>query len=309
MRFRRQQLGMAVAAGAMVLAACSPSLEVAREADALRCPEGSDCFDAPTPIGPGGSMTVRIPGFSFEVVDAELVDGPIEVMLQNDDTALHNLRIDEAAGETKKVEVAAGATATGTLQLFAGTYTFYCDIPGHRAAGMEGTITVLEPDAEPVSEAPTEVGTQAAPDPAAGLNADNLDEAAVASLDDSGDIAGALADRGFARAYDVTFASGSTELAPGASGVLDQIEAILASDENIRLRIEGNTDSTGDAPDNQELSLQRAQAVVDALVTRGVDASRLEAVGNGESNLLIDNDEENDLAKQVNRRVEIHLVS
>ena len=43
-------------------------------------------------------------------------------------------------------------------------------------------------------------------------------------------------------------------------------------------------------------------------MTRGVDASRLEAVGRGETNLLIANDEDNDLAKQVNRRVEIHLV-
>ncbi|MDX1511439.1 MAG: OmpA family protein, partial [Nitriliruptorales bacterium] len=85
-------------------------------------------------------------------------------------------------------------------------------------------------------------------------------------------------------------------------------EAILASDDDIRLRIEGNTDSTGDAASNLELSQQRAQAVVDALVTRGVDASRLEAVGRGETNLLIANDEDNDLAKQVNRRVEIHLV-
>ncbi|MDX1511431.1 MAG: plastocyanin/azurin family copper-binding protein, partial [Nitriliruptorales bacterium] len=239
MRLRRSQLALGVAAGAMVLAACSPSLDAAREADALLCPTGSDCFDPPVPVGPGGSMSVRIPGFSFEVVEASLVEGPIEVTLTNEDTALHNLRIDEAAGETKKIDVDGGDTATGTLQLFAGTYTFYCDIPGHRAAGMEGTITVLEPGAEPTS-APTATDTAAPaePDPAEGLNADNLDEGSVAALDDSADIAGALALRGFARAYDVTFASGSTELAPGASGVLDQIEAILASDDDIRLRIE-----------------------------------------------------------------------
>jgi len=312
MRLSRRHLALVVAAGAMILAGCSPSLEVAREADALRCPEGSDCFDAPTPIGPGGSMTVRIPDFSFEIVEDNAVDGPVEVTLVNDHNTLHNFRIDEAAGEAKKVEAAGGATETGTLQLFAGTYTFYCDIAGHRAAGMEGTLTVLEPDAVPTgapTATPTESGTGAAPDPADGVDANNLDQDAVAALDDSDDIAGALADRGVARAYDVTFASGSTELAPGASGVLDQIEAILASDENIRLRIEGNTDSTGEAPDNLELSQQRAQAVVDALVTRGVDASRLEAVGNGETNLLVENDQDNDLAKQVNRRVEIHLVA
>lgn len=310
MHVSRRHLALGVAAGAMILAGCSPSLEEARDAEALRCPTGSDCFDAPTPIGPGGTLAVRSPDFSFEILEDNAVDGPVEVTFQNDHNTLHNFRIDEAAGETKKVEAAGGESVTGTLQLFAGTYTFYCDVPGHRAAGMEGTLTVLEPDATPTATAtPTEAGTEPAPDPAEGLDASNLDEAAVASLDDSGDIAGALADRGFARAYDVTFASSSTEIAPGASGVLDQLEAILASDSSIRLRIEGNTDSTGDAADNLELSEQRAQAVVDALVTRGVDAARLEAVGNGETNLLIENDEDNDLAKQVNRRVEIHLVA
>ena len=35
-----------------------------------------------------------------------------------------------------------GDTETLTLNLPAGTYTFYCNVPGHRAAGMEGTLTV-----------------------------------------------------------------------------------------------------------------------------------------------------------------------
>ena len=35
-----------------------------------------------------------------------------------------------------------GGTKTLTLKLKAGTYTFYCSVPGHRAAGMQGTLTV-----------------------------------------------------------------------------------------------------------------------------------------------------------------------
>ena len=38
--------------------------------------------------------------------------------------------------------VAPGGTSTDTLTLKAGTYTFYCPVPGHEAAGMKGTLTV-----------------------------------------------------------------------------------------------------------------------------------------------------------------------
>lgn len=298
----------ALVAAAIALAACGTSVEEAREAEALRCPPGSDCYDAPTPIGPGGSLSVRAPGFSFEILENNAVDGPVEVTFQNDDSTLHNFRIDEAAGETKKVESAGGATETGVLQLFAGSYTFYCDVPGHRAAGMEGTLTVAEADGS--TAGPTEPAeTAAGPgDPVETLDPNALDESSIEELDDSDDIAAALSSRGYARAYALTFASGSTELAPGANDVLEQISAILQSDPALGLRIEGNTDSTGNAADNQVLSEERAQAVVDALITRGADGSRLTAVGRGADNLLIEDDADDDLAKRINRRIEIHLV-
>ena len=51
----------------------------------------------------------------------------------------------------------------------------------------------------------------------------------------------------------------------------------------VKLRIVGHTSSEGDPTFNQKLSEERAQAAVDFLVSRGVDISRLEAIGKGSS--------------------------
>ena len=63
-------------------------------------------------------------------------------------------------GELKKVEAQPGESATDDLLLFSGEYTVYCDIPGHRAAGMETTLTVYpnEEEAVPVGSGSSEGG-------------------------------------------------------------------------------------------------------------------------------------------------------
>lgn len=136
------KFGALVGIAAFALSACQSVDEAAIDASPLRCPEGSDCFDPNVPIGPGSAMTVEAREWTFNLADGVAVDGPVEVTLQNTGGTTHNFRIDEAVGDVKKVQAEAGAENTDTLLLFAGTYTFYCDIPGHRAQGMEGTITV-----------------------------------------------------------------------------------------------------------------------------------------------------------------------
>lgn len=81
-----------------------------------------------------------------------------------------------------------------------------------------------------------------------------------------------------------------------------ELAAFLQRFEDLQVDVEGHTDSTGPDAYNQGLSERRAQAVVDLLVNRhGIDASRLQAVGYGESQPVASNDSREGRAE--NRRV------
>lgn len=67
--------------------------------------------------------------------------GTIEFELNNVGASEHDIVVEEA-DDTEVVRAAPGETATGSIELEAGTYTIYCSIPGHRASGMEGTLEV-----------------------------------------------------------------------------------------------------------------------------------------------------------------------
>jgi plastocyanin len=63
--------------------------------------------------------------------------------LTNDAPVPHNLAIEGNGVEAGPSDtIQGGGTAELTVELKPGTYTFYCEVPGHRAAGMEGTLTV-----------------------------------------------------------------------------------------------------------------------------------------------------------------------
>lgn len=76
----------------------------------------------------------------FEPSSLEAEAGEVTVELTCEAQVAHNFVVEET--DDKVAECNAGATDTGTAELEAGDYTFYCDLPGHRAAGMEGTLTV-----------------------------------------------------------------------------------------------------------------------------------------------------------------------
>jgi OOP family OmpA-OmpF porin len=99
-----------------------------------------------------------------------------------------------------------------------------------------------------------------------------------------------------------TFQVGSADLAPEATTLLDQAIAILLANPSTTLLVAGHTDDVGDDAANLALSEARAQVVVDYFVAGGVEASRLSAIGLGETDPIADNGTEEGRAQ--NRRIE-----
>jgi outer membrane protein OmpA-like peptidoglycan-associated protein len=105
---------------------------------------------------------------------------------------------------------------------------------------------------------------------------------------------------------DVLFESGETSLRDDALASLVEVVDLLQSEPDKDIRIEGHTDSTGDSVTNLQISEQRATAVMDALVSLGVEASRITAAGMGEDFPIASNDTEEGRAQ--NRRVDVILL-
>lgn len=109
---------------------------------------------------------------------------------------------------------------------------------------------------------------------------------------------------GFVTANPIVFEPNSAELSPGAATVLDRVSTFAKRLSAIRITVEGHTDSDGQPDTNVELSQARADAVVAALVERGVPEGQLVAVGVGSAEpVLVDGVED----KAASRRVEFDV--
>ena len=106
---------------------------------------------------------------------------------------------------------------------------------------------------------------------------------------------------------DVLFDTGKSELKSGAARKLDPLVAFLNSHPNRRIEIDGFTDSVGSESLNEQLSQRRADAVKEALVSRGVDATRVNTQGFGKTFPVASND--NAGGRQLNRRVEVVIAT
>lgn len=78
----------------------------------------------------------------FERDEVEAAAGELEVAMVNEGAIEHSWVVEGHEDELRLYTQLAGETDEGTITLDAGDHTYYCDIPGHRDAGMEGTLTL-----------------------------------------------------------------------------------------------------------------------------------------------------------------------
>ena len=117
--------------------------------------DDDDTSDAPAtteeePTGDGGggggstvSFTANPDGdLAYEEDSATASAGTVTLELTNDASVPHDVQIEGPDGDLGGTDEVTGDTTTAEVELDPGEYTFYCSVPGHREAGMEGTLTV-----------------------------------------------------------------------------------------------------------------------------------------------------------------------
>jgi outer membrane protein OmpA-like peptidoglycan-associated protein len=103
----------------------------------------------------------------------------------------------------------------------------------------------------------------------------------------------------------ILFETNSFRLSSTSFVELDKLVALLLENKSLNIEIGGHTDNVGNLADNLKLSTNRAKAVVDYLVLKGIDLNKLSFKGYGSTRPLTENDTEDGRAK--NRRTEIKV--
>jgi uncharacterized cupredoxin-like copper-binding protein len=136
---RRVGVAAAVVAGALAIVGCGGG-GGSKSA-------GSSSAPAPGPSAGGGGQRLSLQAdpsgnlrFNKKTLTAKA--GTVTIVMKNPSPLSHNVSIQGAGVNQMGQTVATGGTSTVSATLKPGTYTFYCSVPGHRQAGMFGTLTV-----------------------------------------------------------------------------------------------------------------------------------------------------------------------
>ena len=142
---------LALAVGLVALAGCgSSSNSTSSSTSAPASTPASTATSTPAPAtgGTTSGQTLSLAAnpegqLKYETSSLTAKAGSVSIAFTNKAPLEHNLTVSTASGtvlgETPTFQ---GGSKSVTLKLTPGTYKFYCTVPGHRAAGMEGTLTV-----------------------------------------------------------------------------------------------------------------------------------------------------------------------
>lgn len=100
---------------------------------------------------------------------------------------------------------------------------------------------------------------------------------------------------------------GSYEILENSFSILENLNSYLKENANVKIKIVGHTDLNGDYQDNVILSRNRANAVKDYLVKKGIDSSRIVTEGKGSSEPIIP--QKDPKTDYKNRRTEFQIVN
>ncbi len=104
---------------------------------------------------------------------------------------------------------------------------------------------------------------------------------------------------------EIHFATNSADIDASSNSLLSDLIEVANQCSDVKIEIGGHTDSSGSDDYNLRLSQARASSVMSYLITNGIDATRLTAVGYGENNPIADNESTGGMAK--NRRIEFNV--
>jgi plastocyanin len=142
---------LAVVAGALALAGCGSSSNnstgsTTASTQSTTTPTTTTSSTAPSSTAPSGALALeanREGQLKYNKTALTANAGQVSIDFANMSPIAHNVTIESAShqvvGATPTFQ---GGTKLLTLKLKPGTYKFFCSVPGHRMAGMEGTLTV-----------------------------------------------------------------------------------------------------------------------------------------------------------------------
>lgn len=148
--FDRRQVaaGLAAAALAPAIALLGPRLIAAQESSPEASPEASpSASPSASPVAGGDEVEIGAYDIYFDPKEVEIkADTEITIKVPNHGVTQHTFLIDDHKNDNLpfdpiKLTIDPGKTEEAKLKAPAGKYYFWCDIPGHEAAGMWGYIT------------------------------------------------------------------------------------------------------------------------------------------------------------------------
>lgn len=140
-RIPPRTLGVALALGLIGLVGAGAVASAAGVREVEHAQEGGEAAGGEGGGDPNEPLFVAV-DIEYAQAPQALPPGDVDVTLDNQGSIEHNVVIEER-GDELILEAGGGSTDEATVALEAGEYTYYCDVPGHRAT-MEGTLTVEE---------------------------------------------------------------------------------------------------------------------------------------------------------------------